>query len=387
MTKSGLPEITLTCGNDHEFTTKASGGQSVRCKTCHRSTHVPTDRPKTTREAAAYATAAAEHGQEHAPGSEYGDRWQLETEWSGKEVVRPGRPRDTCPECSGPLWWEPRRTLIFCQNCNRLTLPPVITDHYGRAASQRSAVAVRDQADPMAEMAARARLRALIATTEQWANGWIETLGDEDSYDRVQWKRSAREFTATLGGWLAEIKNAKTESELADIKAHIVGEILNSEPGTQLRAEYDEALGRSEQAELRRQRAEEVAAAEARAEAERVNWEPEPEQLPAARPPAITSGYSPPHSWGTVAGALIAAQQRKERQLRENGGCEFKHRLTTVAGRIYGVPERNYLNEQTGNAAIGTPQFRACPKHFSAAEAELNRQGYSDLVWWDLSGN
>ena len=99
MTRSQLPEITLTCGNGHQFTTRAAGGQTVRCKTCGRSKHVPTDRPRTAKEAASYAAPAADGHQGQAPAAdaepdpsrELADRWQRETPWSGSIVMAPGR--------------------------------------------------------------------------------------------------------------------------------------------------------------------------------------------------------------------------------------------------------------------------------------------------------
>lgn len=46
-----LPEITLVCSDGHQFTTRAMGGTSVRCKTCGKSTWVPAGRPLTEAEA------------------------------------------------------------------------------------------------------------------------------------------------------------------------------------------------------------------------------------------------------------------------------------------------------------------------------------------------
>lgn len=57
MPTSRLPEITVTCRNEHEFTTRAHGGQGVDCPRCKTDGQrvkvwIPTQRPRTTRELA-----------------------------------------------------------------------------------------------------------------------------------------------------------------------------------------------------------------------------------------------------------------------------------------------------------------------------------------------
>lgn len=405
MTKSELPEITLTCGDGHPFTTRAAGGQTVRCKECQRSKHVPTDRPRTAKEAAAYNSTATSGHQDQAPASNPGAdqarklaaRWQAETPWSAKRDLtpRPGRDQDSCPGCGDPMLWEPRRTLTFCPECQKVDLPPAVSEHYRRQASQRSETAVMQRVDPMAEKAARARLRALISQTEQWANDWIDSIGDEDSYDRIQWKREAGEFAAILRGYIPEIRNSETQEELAEIKSHITSEILNSELGTALRTEYDQARNRAENRAMARQRAAEIEQAEAEAEAEAdrqraIMERSQQEVRQVATQRAITSGKGPSYADGFASVAMAIERQRVRTALaiEQRGQCAFKHPLGPhPADRLYGVPDRDYQGAMTGYSMPQSPQLRACSKHFGAAEAELNRQGYPDLTWWDLNGN
>ena len=403
MTKSQLPKITLTCTDGHQFATRAAGGRSVRCTVCGKSKRVPVDRPRTAREAASYAAPGGGDHQDPAgaadtapdPARELAERWEAETRWPGAVVPSPGRAGDECPECEGPLSWEPRRTLVYCPACQRVDLPPAVSEHYQRQQSQRAEVATRQHADPIAEKAARARLRALVIQAEQWADEWLETIGDPESYDRIQWQRAAREFSATFCGWMPELRNAETEDELTEIKSVIVSELLNSDPGKELRAEYDAARNRAEQAEERRQRAEEIERAEAEAERARQQKMIEASRNDArkvANRRAITSGKEPTHNpdpygaaLGSLATLMVKTQQNHDRAIEQRGKCTFAHTMgPKPADRLYWVPQRDWRGTETGYALPNTPQLRACSKHFAALEAEMTRQGYPDTVWRDL---
>jgi hypothetical protein len=402
LTRSPLPEITLTCGNGHPFTTRAAGGQTVRCKECGKSKHVPTDRPRTAKEAASYAAPAVDGHQDQDPAAdaepdpsrELADRWKLEASWSGSITQAPGRANDECAECEGPLSWEPRRTLVFCPECKSIDLPPAVSAHYAREQAQRATVAVRQSgavADPAAERKERVRFQALKKRKiEQLEEDWIETLGNPDAYDRSQWQTEARDFAATLHEWIRELKDADTEAELNAIWQDMFAEVIQSQPGKELRAEYDASLNRAEQAEQRRRYAEQMAEYEAEREAEEAaEAERQRKEAIAARqvatPRAITTGTKQVTT-PTVTQLIIQAQQQRERALKQRGECMFKHRLgPKPADRLYWVPQRDWQGNEHGYAVPNTPQMRACSKHFAALEAEMTRQGYPDQVWRDLN--
>lgn len=406
MTKSQLPEITLTCPDGHPFTTRATGGQSVSCKTCGRSKRVPTDRPRTAREAASYAAPAAivrqdpEPVSDPDPAAELADRWQLETPWSGALTLAPARsPDDECPECEGPLSWEPRRTLTYCPECKHIELPPAVTAYYAREQAQRAIVAVRQQntiADPAQEKTARARLRALKIREQQWAEELIETIGDPDSYDRIQWQREARDFTATMRGWMPELKNAETEAELADTKRIILAELINSQPGKELWAEYDAAINRAEHAELMRQRAEEIEQAEAEATAERMRQQKALEasrnnvRTPAtSRAITATPQYKAPDAAIMIATMIEQSRRNKAERaakIERNGQCGWC-RKPTPATRAYGVGYQQYGWGSNGlTLALDRPNTRACSKHYEQAEQQAEQQNAGIKVYyWELT--
>jgi hypothetical protein len=411
LTRSPLPEITLTCGNGHPFTTRAAGGQTVRCKECGKSKHVPTDRPRTAKEAASYAAPRADDHQDQGqpadpepdPSQELADRWQLETPWSGSIAITKTRTIE-CPECGGPLSWEPRRTLVYCPECKRIDLPPAVTAYHEREQAQRAAVAVRGSAavaDPVAEKADRARLRALKIQAEEWTEEWISTLGDPDSYDRIQWQCEAREFAAAFRGWIPEIRNAGTEDELAEIKQTITAKLIHSQPGKELRTEYDASRHRAEQAEQRRQYAEQLAEREAELEAEeeaeeaaeaerqQAEYERQQRELRKAPPPrAITPAPKPPDVMTIVAMAM--EQNRKSKaeraeRIERNGKCGWC-RKPTPATRVYGAGYQQGGGWRGSNEfvlASDRPSTRACPKHYPQADqgAEQQNPGLKTYYW------
>lgn len=404
MTKSPLPEITLICGNGHPFTTRAAGGRTVRCKTCGKPKRVPVTRPLTAKESAAIAIRDEDQDQEpeHDPGAELADRWDRETEWA--EVIRlaPGRPGDECPECSGPLHWEPGRTMVYCTVCNRVDLPAAVSAHYDRQARQRSEVAVRAAPDKSAERESRVRLRALKDQARQSIGQWLETIADDGCYDQVQWQRQARALAASLRGYLPEIADAADESELAEVTEDVRA-ILEGDEGRSLLAAYDQAQERAERQQAARERSAELAAhqreMEKQQERERIEAERETRRLAAEesrQQKAITSGpksrTAPPTGYATgavvlndLALSMAANRVQKENDLKEKGACEFKHSFgQAVAARLFGVPARDGYKRTTGYAIANTPQYRACAKHYAAAEARLNREGYADVAYWEL---
>ena len=297
MTRSRLPAITLTCRNGHEFTTEARGGSTVRCKTCGAPKAVPANRPKTAKEAAALAVREDHQDQDHAPGRELAERWGAEGPWSGILQDRAGDPQDACPECGELLSWEARGTLAYCDSCKCVDLAPSIAEHYDRQSSNSTEVAIRERADPIDEIAAQSRLRGLIIEAGESVKAWVRNYGNPDSYDRIQWKREADAFGAAMRGWLPAIEGAKTEDRLTQIKGRILADVIDSEPGRALRAEREAVRNRAEQAELRRQRAEEMEQAQAEAEAARqrqqvitAHVEKDVRQIATREPRAITAG-------------------------------------------------------------------------------------------------
>lgn len=402
MTASKLPEITLTCGNGHQFTTRAAGGQTVRCKVCTKPKHVPTDRPTTAKEAAAYQAAAVDDHQdqepERGPGAELAARWDREAEWTEVIKLVSGRPGDECPECSAPLHWEPGRTMTYCTECNRVDLPAAVSAHYDRQDRQRSEVAVRAAPNKSAERESRVRLRALKDQAGQSIRQWLETIANDECYDQVQWQRQARALAASLRGYLPEIADAADESELAEVTEE-VGAILERDEGRSLLAAYDQAQERAERQQAARERTAELAAHQQKMakqqERERIEAEREARRRASevdrqrkaiaseARPrPAPTPATV---TMNDLAVAMAAQRLKKEKDLEAKGACQFKHTFgQAVAERLFGVPARAVYNRMTGYSIANTPQYRACAKHYAEAEKRLNREGYADVAYWDL---
>jgi len=399
MTTSRLPAITVTCPNDHHFDTKARGGQSIDCPHCRTDGHrvkvwVPTHRPTTARALAAAIGAPGPGGLTSQLSTELAARWQQERPWDGGLRLAPGRAGDVCPECSGPLEWEPGRTLVYCPECKRAGLPDAVTEHYARQLRRSTAVAVRAEPDRSAERAARVQLRAAKDAVKRRVQTWLESVADEDSYDRVQFQRQAFELAAMLRAYLPEISEAEDEvtlgSVLRDVDALITGDQASA-----LKIEYEQAQERAERqhrareqtAELERYRQE----AADQQERERQAAEREARQLAQQERKAITSGRTttttrlPPVSPYAPLVLMIAERQKaKEQRIASNGKCAFKHLGDVPATRIYAVPMRVYGGQMSGYRVAEAPEYRACGKHHEAAEAQLNRDGYSDVAYWEL---
>lgn len=393
---TALPPITVTCRHGHEFESRARPKTSVSCPECRKggqrvTVWVPGDRPKTAREVTARARER-EH-QDHAapvPGAELAARWAGETPWDGELTPVPGRETDTCPKCSAVLWWEVGRTLVWCTTCKSITVPPAVSEHYAR--SHATDVAVREPADPMAERAARVRLRALKQQAEQRLARHRDTIADEEMHDRSQWQAHARQQSSVIDGWITEIQKAESESDLDGIMAHIDAEVLNSELGKALRAEWEQAQQRAARQWEYQQRAAEIEQRQKELDAQREREEREAEravrQSATPEPRAITTGRTatrsiPDSPYTGVALQIYRMQKRKERAIAERGKCVFKHFLgiTVPADRNYYVPYRDSMGNATVYALPNTPQVLACTDHFKEAEIAMNKQGYSDLAW------
>lgn len=400
MTITGLPEVKLRCPSGHQFATTAAAGKAPRCPTCGRSKRVPVGRPTTARAAKRWQwnydrayqqslSASADDDQEDDQDPELTARWNSEVPWSGDIEDRAGGPGEDCEDCSGALSWDARGTMICCPVCDYVDVAPSIAEHYARESSNSTEVAISERVNPIDEIAAQARLTGLIIHTENEIEAGIRKYGDPDSYDLIQWKRAALGFAATMRGWLPAIKNAQSESQLDQIRERIVNEVLDSESGKALRAEYRAARDRANQRELWQQNAEEIQQAEEEGQRQQsiIQATPEPVRQ-GATPLAVTSGQVP----GILLGSPIAQlgleinrwQLRRDDAIKQRGACEFKHHIGTAADRLYCVPQRDFNGNDTGYAIASAPQMRACPKHYAALEAEMARQGYTDIVWRDL---
>ncbi|MGH3283591.1 MAG: hypothetical protein ACRDPD_02705 [Streptosporangiaceae bacterium] len=288
------------------------------------------------------------------------------------------------------MQWEPGRTLVYCAECGQVELPAAVGAHYERQASRataRAEVAIRD---PMAEKAARARLRALRETAEDWLNQWLETIADDEMYDRAQWQRQARELAALLRGYIPEIRSAETEAELTAIKSHIVTEILNSEQGSAIRAEWQEAQDRAQRTYEARQRTAELEQSQREAEAEREREQREAEQ--AARQAAIEQrrktvqgrperrALTPAPSDGYVAATAavvgMVENWRKDREdrLAKYGACAYEHGKPAIPGRRYWITTLDWQGNQSGYELPNAPSAAVCKKHYAAANAWIEEQ-------------
>jgi hypothetical protein len=397
-----LPEITVSCKNKHEFTTRAHGGQGIDCPLCKAAGQrvkvwISKQRPRTARELADRQGAEAAESAAR-PGSELAARWKREPPWDGRQLADwPGRPSDLCLRCGGPLTWEPGRTWTNCDACSEgeggVALPAAVTAHYERQAeiAIRASAEVAIRADPAAEQAARVRLRALQDGARQRVESWLETIADPDSYDRVQNQGQARQLAAMLTAWLPEINTAVDEPALAATWVQIEA-LITGDQGRALSGEYEQAQFRVRQRYEARQyeiQDEQQQEREQR-EAERAERQAEREQ--ARQPKAITGGGAAYRAdiITALAPVAIMIEQRKQardQQIAAKGECGFKHSLAwtrVVASRLYFVPARDWQGNDTGQRIADTPQYRVCPKHYMAVQAQLNREGFSDIVYLEL---
>ena len=389
MTTSRLPEIVLTCRNNHQFPTRARGGITVRCKTCGVPKHVPADRARSDRELAALGNAE--------PDQELAARWEREPEWDGHAGIRSGRDNDMCAGCrSVPVDWEPGRTLTYCPECqeagdNPVSLPVAVTEHYERQEQASQEVATRAAApDQAVERAARVQLRARKQQTRDKIAGWLDSVADPEMYDRDEWRHHAAELAALLSAYLPEIDHAGSEAELGVVLAE-VNDQFNSQLGMALQAEWERAQQRARAAVERAEHERQRVRAEAEAEHQAAETERQAErqrqrqaaELAAQQRKAISSRPGGTNNgWMTVAAMLTQDQVQKAAAIQRKGACEWKHALgDAIAERVYAIPARDWQGGITGMAP-GTTYYRACSKHFEAAEAQLRQAGYQDIAWW-----
>jgi len=238
---------------------------------------IPKDRPRTVRELADQAAEDAPAGRAAAavpvgPDPELVARWAQEAPWDGKLRFLPGRPSDKCEKCGELVQWEPSRTLIYCQTCERAGLPEAVTKHYAQQAERSTEVASRAAPNAAAGRAARVQLRALAQRMTDRLGELLETFAPDDLTGNPE--RLARDYRAELAAYLPEIRAAGSERELADIMQEIVGVTERAERSGALAAvqsqreaiecQEEQAEQEAEWEEARRQRA-----AQERAELER----------------------------------------------------------------------------------------------------------------------
>jgi hypothetical protein len=397
-----LPEIKLTCRNGHTFASRARGSSSVSCPECRKdgdrvSVWVPKNRPRTITRSRA---ASGDGGQADAELAAMMARWAREPAWDGTLRFRPGRPgRDECAECGELVQWEPGRTLIYCASCKRGGLPPAVTEHYARQAQRSTQVATRGAAvvNPAAERAVRVRVRAMAQRMTDRIGEWIDAF-DPDGLSGTA-ERLALDYQAELAAYLPEIKAAKTEDELATIMAEI-GQVTErarqSGAVDAIERQRDAIERQAEQAEREALLAEEQARRQAereRAELERARREqltarPGPKAIGSGARlpmPSQTSGYA-----AGVAGVISVMEQarrEKAKRLEKYGACDFPHRRPVPAERLYGIQAVDgWHNTGTGYQVPGTPQYRACRKHFTNADAAINSTGFRApaVCYWEL---
>lgn len=380
-----LPEITLTCRNGHQFTTRARAGTTVRCKTCQAPKHVPAGRPRTEREATAAATREAT-ADDDDQAAELAAPWEREPEWDGRQIPDwPGRPADCCTECGGPLTWEPGRTWTHCDACPEgVSLPAAVTAHYERQ-EQRAELATRASAevatrtDPTAELAARVHLRTQKQAAEDDVRDVIEAFDPDGLQEPTA--RAARGMQRALAAYLPEIRNADDLTALMIVEQAIerLGQQATDSGLIEQIERQRDALERAQQraqqqAEYVRQQQELAAQAERdRREAER------------QRPKAITAGITLPVVPTTYAGAvtqglayLLARQEQgkrhRERKLAEHGPCGYTqdHSKPEIPTRQYWITILDWQGRETGSAML--PQVVACKKHYGMADRWIEEQ-------------
>jgi hypothetical protein len=318
MGMSKLPEITVTCRNDHDFTTRAKGGSTVRCKSCGAPTHVSRYRPTT----AAKAREAA-RGDDTAG---LRARWAAQQPVTGTEWYPKLDAADECPQCHQGRAWEPRRTMVLCPGCKNLGLPVTVLERAARSAeiaTQAGTVATRAPSEAE-QRAVRVRLRAVAQRMADRVSEWIDEF-DPDGLSGGP-LRLALDYRAEMAAWLPEIRAAKTEAELTEIAAEVQAIVE--------RAETSGALG---QVQRQREAIERASPAEDYGE----NGEPEPEPVRPAllmRSPAMVMGSdviaaSPalPVTAAAVGYRMVSDLLSRAELIERNGRCEFRHPLIQAA--------------------------------------------------------
>ena len=300
-----------------------------------------------------------------------------------------------CHQCGGPLYWTGAYTALVCPACPAWAVSPDVAARTAthtqaiarRDARSRGEIAERDEAAEAAARAARVRLRGQKEALTQLAEQLAE-LADPGWQQRGQYQRSAFEVGATLRGYLPEIAAAEDEATLTAIATEI-RELSDSALFAELRAERQRMIEHQErqewaqqQAEDARLRAEAEQAAQRQAEAEERRQARAPVRQPAQRDrrPAANAYVS------TVV-AFSQMLEAKGQRVKATGACDFKHRIGEMpADRLYGIQAIDWQGQGDGYQVPGTPQVRACHRHFKAADTWLEQTGYTspEACYWEL---
>lgn len=386
-----LPEIKLTCRNDHTFTTRARNGTSISCPVCRParvSVWVPRDRPRTEREA---RQRAERDGQADTPaaGSELADRWEREAPWDGEQLPDwPGRPDDRCPECGGPLTWEPGRTWTHCETCAEadggVALPAAVAEHYRRQDQRSAEVAVKTGpgvVDRVTARRAQVRLDARKQRMADQVNELAEAFDPDGLYGGP--KHLALDYRAGLNAYLRQIGKADSEDELAEIEAEVKEIIIQAETSgaltviqqqrTAIERQQEQARREAEQAEREAREAARQAQIEAQAQRKAIEGR-------AAHSPigASQSGYAAAmQSVALMYGAYEKRRKNKDQKLSEYGPCQYPHRSPTVPDRRYWITTLDWQGNPTWYELPGAPSVVTCNKHSRSADEWLNEQAGS----------
>lgn len=387
MTKTSLPAVMLTCRNGHGFMTRARGGSTVRCPECGVPKRVPADRPLTERAARELADRAVV-AEAPAAGSELDGRWEREAPWNDRLPMLTGRAE--CPECDGPLQWEPGRTVTYCPECKQVALPAAVAEHYQRQSQHGAEVAIRTGPGAAEVRAARVRLNALKTRMTDRLDEWLEVFDPDDLNGGPA--RIALDYSAELGAYRAEIKGADDEYELADIMAEVneiieraqasgaVDAIERQRETTERQAEYAEQQAKlAEYAERQHEQAEREAEREAQ---RRAAIEAQQRKAIENRKPAAVSSQNGYLTAGVQASVMIAhmaqAAERnrleRERKLNEYGPCGYKHRKPTIPERRYWITTLNWQGNRSGYELPDSPAVAVCGKHFAVADQWIQEQ-------------
>lgn len=337
------------------------------------------------------------------------------TAWDDPENVPAREPTGETCECGSPYYWETGRGASVCGNGHWQHAPGTETRVIGESTSRE--IELADSGTPvslMAERVNRAKLRALREQAEQWANKWIDALGNPENYDSDEWKREARQFAALLRGFIPEFRDADSERELSEIKQYVSSEVINSQAGQSLRTAFENARRRAEIARQREQDYDDDDEYDDDEYDDESDDESDDDAVtgevvnvsnsifPRATSRIVREGLATPASIaaqqhkaqvtpavnviGSALAMALIQQQKREREITEKGTCEFSHRFrSAVASRLYGVPQRaGFHNKMTGYAVPNTPAYRACSQHYDVAESRLNSEGYPDVCYWEL---
>jgi hypothetical protein len=426
-----LPEIKLTCRNEHSFTSRAKGGVSVSCPVCRKAgtrvqVWVSRNRPRTEREA-----ERADRADIPAAGSELADRWEQEAPWDNRLAMLPGRPEDKCGRCGGSLQWESGRTLARCETCERIALPAAITEHYRRQEQRTARAAVRITPDQREDQARRVKIRALAQRITDRVNEGMDDFDPDGLSGNAH--RLALDYRAELSAWLPEIRRAGEsgdEAELSGIVAAIKGivdrartsgaraeierqreaiataaELAGREPG----AIAADALGQllalppGEHDYLGTFHAELPDGADVAALASLIGgrpdlwaeldddgmslnvWladaEPEPEPEPDAESAAAQAGLAlAPDLTGVAAAAAMLtrtierSRAARERKLAEYEPCGYEHKKPVAAERRYFICNLDGQGNPTIYPALNSESVAVCRKHYAPAYEWIREQ-------------